>query len=138
MALQNSLVSGMTDFLVAKRRESFLAHVSVPLSAPQKRELQVSSGSGDFLFDQELLEKTSGQVKEDSIISSVSLSCLARSSFRGKRSSSDASASSSRAETSRSESAFGKRSGSPARGNSAKRFRGGRGRTPSSRKGFQK
>ena len=34
MALQNSLVSGMTDFLVAKRRESFLAHVSVPLSAP--------------------------------------------------------------------------------------------------------
>ena len=95
----------------------------------------MSSSSGDFLFDQELLEKTSGQVKEDSIISSnVSFSLLARSSFRGKRSSSDASASSSR-----SESAFGKRCGFPAHGNSAKRFRGGRGRTPSSsRKGFQK
>ena len=53
----------MTDFLVAKRRESFLANVSILLSAPQKRELQVSSSSGDFLFDQELLEKTSGQVK---------------------------------------------------------------------------
>ena len=139
MGLQTSLVSGMTDFLVAKHRELLPAHVSVLLSAPQKRELQVSSGSGDFLFDQELLEKTSGQVKEGSIISSnVSLSRLARSSFRGKRSSSDASASSSRVETSRSESAFGKRSGSPAHGSLAKHFRSGRGRTPSSRKGFQK
>ena len=72
MALQTSLLSGITDFLVTKRRESFLSHVSVPLSAPQKRELQVASGSGDFLFDQELLEKTSGQVKEDSIIFCVS------------------------------------------------------------------
>ena len=134
MALQTSLVSCMTDFLVAKYRESFLAHVSVPLSAPQKRELQVTSGSGDFLFDQELLEKTTGQVKEDSIISSnVSLSRLARSGFRGKRSSSDASASS------RVESSYGKRSSSPACGNPYKRFRGGRGTTPSSsKKGFRK
>ena len=60
-ALQTLLVSGMT-----KCRESFLTHVSEPLSAPQKRELQVSSGSGDFLFDQKLLKKTTGQVKEDS------------------------------------------------------------------------
>ena len=139
MALQTFLVSRMTDFIVSKRRESFLSHVSVPLSAPQKRELQVASGSGDFLFNQELLEKTSGQVKEDSIISSVSLSRLARAGFRGKRSSADIPSSfSSPAETSRSESSFGKRSGSPARGSSAKRFRGGRGRTPLSRKGFQK
>ena len=112
----------MTDFLVAKRRESFLAHVSVPLPAPQKCELQVSSGSGDFLFDQELLEKTTGQVKEDSIISNVSLSHLARSGFRGKRSSYDASASSSGAENSRLESSYGKRYGSPTRGNPSKRF----------------
>ena len=74
-----------------------MAHVSVPLSVPQKRELQAASGSGDFLFDQPLLEKTMGQVKEDSIISSnVSLPCLARSGMRGKRSSSEASSSSSR------------------------------------------
>ena len=70
MAPQTLLASGMTDFLVTKRRASFLSHVSVPLSAPQKRELQVASATGDFLFDQELLEKTSGQVKEDTIISS--------------------------------------------------------------------
>ena len=74
MALQTSLASGMTDFVVSKRREYFLSHVSVPMSAPQKRELQVASATGDFLFDQELLEKTSGQVKEDTIISNVSLS----------------------------------------------------------------
>ena len=128
MALQTSLVSRMTDFLVSKCWELFLSHVSVPLSALQKRELQVASSSGDFLFDQELLEKTSGQVKEDSIISSMSLSRLARSGFEGKRSASDA-PSSSRAESSRSGSSFGKCFGSPTRGSSAKRFRGGRGKT---------
>ena len=109
------------------------------MSAPQKRELQVASATGDFPFDQELLEKTSGQVKEDTIISSnVSLSRLARSGFKDKRSASDA-ASSSRSESARSGSSYGKHSGSPARGSSAKRFRGGRGRTPtSSKNGFQK
>ena len=92
MALQTSLVSSITEFMVSKRRESFLAHVSVPLSVLQKRELQVAYGSGDFLFDQSLLEKTMGQVKEDSIISSnVTLSCLMRSGMRGKRSTSEAS-----------------------------------------------
>ena len=48
MALQTSLVLGMTDFIVSKRKESFLSHVSVTLSALQERELLVSSGSGDF------------------------------------------------------------------------------------------
>ena len=96
MALQTSLVLGITDFVVSKRKESFLSHVSVPLSAPQKRELLVVSGSSDFLFDQSLLEKTTGQVKEDFIISSsVSWSCFAKSGMRGKRSSSSPSASSS-------------------------------------------
>ena len=144
MALQTSLVSGMTDFVVSKRKESFLSHVFVPLPALQKRELLVSSGSGDFLFDQSLLEKTTGQVKEDSIISSsVSLSHFAKSGMRGKRSSSSPSASSSQyspLEYSCSESsAYGKRSGSPMRGSCAKWFRGGRGTTPSStKKGFRK
>ena len=139
MALQTSLASSMTDFVVSKRRESFLSHVAVPMSAPQKHELQVASATGDFLFDQELLEKTSGQVKEDTIISSnISLSRLARSGFKDKRSASDA-ALSFRSESTQSGSSFGKRSGSPARGSSAECFRSGRGRTPtSSKKGFQK
>ena len=102
--------------------------------APQKRELQVASATGVFLFDQELLEKTSGQVKEDTIILfNVSLSRLFCSGFKDKRSSSDSS-SSVRAESSRSGSSFGKRSGSPSRGTFSKRFRGGRGRTTSSAK----
>ena len=33
MALQTSLVSGITDFVVSKRKEPFLSLVSVPLSA---------------------------------------------------------------------------------------------------------
>ena len=139
MALQTSLTSGVTDFLVTKRRESFLTHVSVPISGPQKRELQVASATGDFLFNQDLLEKTSGQVKEDTMISSnVSLSRLARSGFKDKQSSSEASTSG-RSESYRSGSLYGKLSGSPSRGSSSKRFRGGRGRTPSSsKKGFHK
>ena len=119
MALQASLVSVMTEFMVLKRRVSFLAHVSVPLSVPQKRELQVAWDSRDFLFDQSLLEKTTGQVKEDSIISSnVSLSRLARSGMRGKRSSSEASSSSSRysSDYARPGPSYGKRSSSLARG----------------------
>ena len=104
MVPQTSLTSGMTDFLVTKCRESFLSHVSVLMSPPQKHEFQLASATGDFLFDQDLLEKTSGQVKEDTIISSnVS---LARSGFKDKRSSLDAS-SSGRAESSCSGSSFG-------------------------------
>ena len=99
----------------------------------------MASTTGDFLYDQELLEKTSGQVKEDTMISSnVSLSRLARSGFKDKRSSSDAS-SSGRTESFRPGSSYGKRSGSPSRGSSSKRFHGGRDKTPSSsKKGFRK
>ena len=142
MALQTSLVSGVTDFVVSKKKESFLSHVSIPLSAPQKRELLVSPGSGDFL-DQSLLKKTSGQVKEDSIItSSVSLSKLAKCGLCGKRPSSSSSSSSrsSPFQYHRLESSgYGKWSGSPFRGSSAKRSHGGRGTAPSAnKKGFRK
>ena len=40
--------------------------MSLLLSEPQKRELLVTPGSDTSLFDQSLLEKVSGQVKEDS------------------------------------------------------------------------
>ena len=138
LAMQTSLTAGMTDFLVISSGSLFLSHMSVPMSVPQKQELQLASATGNFLFDQLLLEKTSGQVKEDTMISSnVSLSRLARSGFKDKRSSSEAS-SLGRSESYRSGSSYGKPSGSPSHGSSSKCFRGGRGRTPSSRKGFQK
>ena len=137
MALRTSLVSGVTDFVVSKRKESFLSQMSIPLSSLQKRELLVSPGSGDFLFDQSLLEKTLGQIKEDSIItSSVSLSKLAKSGLCAKSLSSSSSFSSRYfpLQYHRSES-----SGSPLRGSSAKRSHGGKGTTPSAnKKGFHK
>ena len=143
MAMQTSLVSWVTDFVVSKRKESFLSHMSIHLSVPQKRELLVSPGFGDFLFDQSLLEKTSGQIKKDSVItSSVSLSELAKSGLRGKCPSSSSSSSSrySPLEYHRSESSgYGKRSSTPFRGISAKHSRGGRGTIPSAnKKGFCK
>ena len=66
---QMSLAVGLADFVASKRRESYLAHVSLLLSAPQKRELIVTPGSETALFNQSLLKKVSGQVKEDSFVS---------------------------------------------------------------------
>ena len=76
MALQTFLASGVTDFLVIKCWEFFLLYMSIPMSAPQKCELQVASATGVFLFHLELLEKTSRQVKEDTIIFSIIFSFL--------------------------------------------------------------
>ena len=73
---QTSVCAGLSDFVTAKRRESFLAHASFLVSELQKRELLVSPGS-DLLFNQPLLEKISSQLKEDSLVSSsLSLSGL--------------------------------------------------------------
>ena len=70
LASQTLLAAAMSDFVVSKCKESHLAHVSIPISASQKREQLVSLGSDSSLFDQSLLERVSGQVKEDSFISS--------------------------------------------------------------------
>ena len=50
MALRTFLASGVTDFLVIKYWEFFLLFMSIPMSAPQKRELQVASTAGIFPF----------------------------------------------------------------------------------------
>ena len=79
-ATQTSICEGLSDFVGAKRRESFLAHVSGPVSEPQKHELLTAAGLDPFLFDQPLLEKVSSQLKEDSLISvSASLSKMSKS-----------------------------------------------------------
>ena len=69
-ATQTSVCAGLSDFISAKRRESFLAYASFHVSEPQKRELLVSRGSDLLLFNQPLLEKVSSQLKEDSLVSS--------------------------------------------------------------------
>ena len=58
----------------------------------QKKELLTSLGSGTDLFAQDLLEKVSGQVKENSFISSsLSLAKLAHSQSQGRGKSSTSS-----------------------------------------------
>ena len=145
--------ASLTDFLISKRREFYLGHASLPLSAAQKSDLLVTSGSDSTLFDQGLLEKVSSQVKEDSFISSsLSMANLARSqaSSKGKSSSSSGAVGSSLAGSSGYSSPLdyprsgstssGKRAASPSRGGGGKQSRDGRGVSPSpkSKRGFQK
>ena len=152
---QKETVAAMSDFLVSKRRELYRNHVSIPISASQKRELLITPGSGDSFFDQYLLEKVSGQVKEDSFISStMSLAKLASSKSigRGKSSSSSGLSGSSQGAGSSgysspldynragSSSSYGKKSASPGRGGGGKRGRGSKGvsHSPKAKKGFWK
>ena len=140
--------AALTDFLQSKRRESYVAHTTLPLSQAQKRGLLVSPVSASDLFGHGLLVKISSQVKEDSFLSSsLSMAMMAQScTFDGGRSSSSSTAdSSSRAGPSGYQfplfqhSASNKSSTSPGRGGGSKRFTGGRGRPPSSesRLGFR-
>ena len=62
LAGQARMSAALTDFIVPKRRESYLDHASLPLSAAQKRDLLITPGSDTTLFNQDLLEKVSGQV----------------------------------------------------------------------------
>ena len=119
----------------------------LPLSASQILELLVSQGSDLSLFGQSLLERISGQVKEDAFISSsMCLAKLAGAKSGGKGKSSTSSASSSFAEGSSplgvsrpGTSGFRKQSTFLARGGGGKRGHAGRGVSPpSSRKGFRK
>ena len=139
-ATQTSVCAGLSDFVTAKRRESFLAHASFTVSEPQKRELLVSPGS-DLLFDQPLLEKISSQLKEDSLgSSSLSLSKLSRSSGCAKSSQPSSQRYSSPLEfLLPGTSGYRKQPASPALGSFSKRGRGGRGVSPSnSCRGFRK
>ena len=95
------------------------------------------------------MEKVASQVKEDTFVSSsMSMAKLAQSGFSGKtgrnaalgsaRSASGPGSSGYQSSRSYGESS-GKRSASPARGGGGKRFRGSKGRAPSSKpSGFRK
>ena len=137
LASQTTMVDGISDFVMAKQRESYLAHTSCPIAESVKRDLLVSPGTSSFLIDQPLLEKVVTGMKEDSLISSTaSLASLSKAASRGccDRYSSPLDFSHA------GPSGYHKLSASPARGSSAKRGHLGRGMTPSSGKGkgFQK
>ena len=131
----------MTDFVFAKRRESYLAHAACLIAESVKWDLLVAPGTDSFLFDQPLLEKVVSNMKEDSLISSTaSLALLSKAASRGCSGSSSADKYTSLLDHPQvGSSGYCKWSASPVRGFASKRGRRGRGLTPSGRgKGFCK
>ena len=149
LSSQARSAAAVSTFMPSKRRESLLAHATVPVSQVQKRELTVDPGSSDGLFAQDLLEKVASQVKEDAFVSSsMSMAKLSQSGSSGKSgrkaaSGSARSASGSGSSGYQSSPSFGESSGklsaSPAWGGGGKRFHGDKSRAPSSKpSGFRR
>ena len=63
LVTQTTVAAGLTDFVTAKRCESYLAHSSCPIAESQKRELLVAHGMDSLLFNQPLLERVVSQLK---------------------------------------------------------------------------
>ena len=116
-----------STFIRAKRRESLLAHTTLPVPETQKRDLTVTPGSSSGLFDSELLAKVVSQVQSSSQISSNL--ALSRSLRRGRSTSSSSSSplTGPRLPSFAHGRPSGKRSSSSSRSGSRKRFRGGKG-----------
>ena len=113
-------------FLRAKRRESMLAHTTLPVPDSQKRDLTVTPGSSTGLFNSSLLAEVISQVQSSSQVSSNL--ALSRAFRRGRSTPSSSypltgprlpSFSRGRQST--------KRSSSSSRSGGRKRFRGGKG-----------
>ena len=131
-----SSASGST-FIRAKRRDSLLSHTAIPMPEIQQHALTVSPGSESLLFNEEILGVVVAQVQQSSLI--LSNLAMSRSLGRGRgRSSSSPLANPSSAGSSRSGKPHDKRSASSSRYGGRKRFRGGKGSSPSGPSGFWK
>ena len=121
-----------SGFLRAKRRESLLAHTSLPVPESQKRSLTTTPGSSSGLFDAELLSEVVSQVQSSSQISSNL--ALSRALRRGRSapSSSSSPLTGPRLSSFARGRLYGKRSSSSSRSGGRKHFRGGKGGAPSS------
>ena len=121
-----------SDFIHAKRRESLLAHTTLPVPESQKRSLTTSPGTSSGLFDSGLLAEVVAQVHSSSQISSNL--ALSRSLRRGRstRAPSSSPLTGPRLSSYSRGRPYGKRSSSSSRSGSRKRFRGGKGGAPSS------
>ena len=116
-----------SGFLRAKRRESLLAHTTLPVPESQKRSLTTTPGSSSGLFDSELLSEVVSQVHSSSQISSnLALSCSLRRG-RSAPASSSSPLSGPRLSSFTRGRPYGKRSSSSSRSGGRKRFRGGKG-----------
>ena len=132
LSRQTRTAAAGSTFIRAKRRESLLAHTTLPVSETQKRDLTVTPGSSSGLFDSELLAEVVSQVQSSSQISSNL--ALSRSLRRGRsaRSSSSSPLTGPRLSSFARGRPYGKCSSSSSRSGSRKRFRGGKGGAPSS------
>ena len=121
-----------SGFMCAKRRESLLAHTTLPVPEAQRRSLTVAPGSANALFNEGILAEVVEQVQRSSQIS-YNLA-VSRSLGRGR----SAPSSSSPLTGPRSSSAprgrlYGKRSSSSSHSGGRKRFKGSKGAAPSSK-----
>ena len=112
-----------SGFMRAKRRESLLAHTTLPIPESQKRSLTTTPGSSSGLFDSEVVS----QVHSSSQISSNL--ALSHSLRRGRSApaSSSSPLSGPRLPSFTRGKPYGKRSSSSSRTGGRKRFRGGKG-----------
>ena len=139
LSLQARSSSAGSAFLWSKRRESLLAHTSVPVPEAQCKALTVSPGLESVLFNEEILGVVVVQVQQSFLISSNL--AVSRSLGRGRARSSSSSplVDPSVPGSSRTGRPHGKRSSSSSRSGGRKRFRGGKGSAPSSKpSGFRK
>ena len=122
----------MSEFITAKRRESYLSLSSFTLPESLKRELLVALAANSLLFNHSLLSTAIEKMKEASLLSSTSsLASISKAVLKSKPPGGQGAYQSPLNASRASPSGFRKRSASPY-GRGAKRSRGGRGATPSS------
>ena len=132
-----SAAAGST-FLRSNRRESLLAHTSVPVPEAQRKSLTTSPGSSASLFDEPLLSGVVAQVQRSSMISSNQAVSRSFGRAGSRAASSSPLVGPSASGPPRSGRLSGKRSAS-SRSGGGKRFKGGKGAAPSSKPlGFRK
>ena len=127
-----------SGFIRAKRRDSLLAHTTLPVPEAQRLSLTVTPETSSGLFNEELLAEVVSQVQRSSQISSNL--AVSHSLGRGRSAPSSSSpligpklSGASRGRP------YGKRFSSSSHSGGRKRFKGGKGAAPSSKpSGFQK
>ena len=135
LAAQTGVAASVSEFITAKRRESYLSQASFTLPESLKRELLVAPAADSLLFNQPLLSTAIENMKEASLLSSTSsLASISKAALKSNPSGGPG-AFKSPLDTSRvGPSGFRKCSASPY-GRRAKRSRDGKGVTPSSTRG---
>ena len=132
LATQTNVTSCLSEFITAKRRESYLSHSSFTLPESLKRDLLVAPGTDSLLFNQPLLSSAIENMKEDSLLSSTSsLSSISKAAIKSKSQGGSGKYTSPLDAPRAGTSGFRKRSSSPYRRGSKR----GRGAAPSSSRG---